>query len=150
MYYDKNSGKTVIQTGTYTKPPAKSPRGVVYSNAPAPWAPKAPNPTASSSGYFSGNTRPAATPTRAPQQGLLSTPGALEGVWGGIQNRLESPSLAGAQAAWASPQLQNKGYLEQLYESGWDNPWYARARDQGMRDIENRMSAAGVFGSGAT
>lgn len=48
--------------------------------------------------------------------------------------------------------LRGPSYSESLYESGNQglNTFYDRERDKGMRDIENRMAAAGVFGSGDT
>jgi hypothetical protein len=50
------------------------------------------------------------------------------------------------------PGLRQKGYQEQLYEAGNQglNQFYGRALERGQKDLENRMSAAGVFGSGAT
>lgn len=127
--------------GTGTSAYAPKPPPTQYT----PWGP-------ASGGASYTNTAPktfgpAAATKKAP--GVLTKPGPLEEVWGGIRGRLEAPSMTSGYAAGAMPQLQAQSNLEKLYESGYDNPWFARARDKGMREIENRMSAAGVFGSGA-
>lgn len=113
-----------------------------------PWGPT--SQTSSAGSYTNVAPGGVAGNTNAPKKkGVLEDPGALEGVWGDIKGRLNAPSQMSGYSAWATPQLQQQSNLERLYASGWDNPWYQRARDKGQRELENRMSAAGVFGSGA-
>jgi hypothetical protein len=83
--------------------------------------------------YFRGPNRTAAYADRA----------------GGI---FDKPGMAETYASGVLPGLQNKGYTEQLYESGNQglNTHYDREWEKRRRRLEDTMSAAGVFGSGAT
>ena len=76
-------------------------------------------------------------------QGILGDP-ALTGMFG--QN------LVGDELDYFRDPLRAQSYSEQLYESGNEglNQWYDLQRQRQQTDLENQMSAMGVFGSGET
>ncbi len=83
--------------------------------------------------------RPVAKAPVAP--GVLATPGEGEQWWASNKERLAQPSI-----------LANKGYTEELFESGNQglNKFYDRAREKGQKQLEDSMWASGLYGSGAT
>lgn len=64
----------------------------------------------------------------------------------------QNPTMVEDWAGKATGQLGEKGYSEQLYESGNQglNTHYDREWQKRQKRLEDTMSAAGVFGSGAT
>ena len=60
--------------------------------------------------------------------------------------------LVGDELDFFRDPLRNQSYSEQLYESGNQglNTYYDRERARQQEDLENQMSAMGVFGSGET
>ena len=93
-----------------------------------------------------GNWVTPAAPAQAPPApggaGVLSTPGAGEvqfnNTSGDMNRRMN--------------ELDNKGYAEQLYESGNQglNIHYDREHEKRQKRLADQMSAMGLFGSGAT
>lgn len=76
-------------------------------------------------------------------QGILGS-NDLTGMFG---NR-----LVGDELEYFRDPLRAQSYSEQLYESGNEglNKWYDLQRARQQEDLENQMSAMGVFGSGET
>jgi len=79
-------------------------------------------------------------------------PAATSEAYNASKSYFQNPTLAETTAGRNVGELASKGYSEQLYEAGGDhlNPYYERARQKGMQELQDRMAAAGVFGSGAT
>jgi hypothetical protein len=76
-------------------------------------------------------------------QGILQNP-ELTGLF---DNR-----LVGDELDYFRQPLRDLSYSEKLYESGNEglNQWYDLQRQRQQEDLENQMSAMGVFGSGET
>jgi hypothetical protein len=99
---------------------------------------------------------------KAPQPGLLSTPGAYEQWYEQNKDALNAATQgeqflnkAGGyfdQGLGGGGYFLQPSYAEQLYESGNQglNTFYDRERDKRQKRLEDQMSAMGVFGSGAT
>lgn len=65
-------------------------------------------------------------------------------------NSLYDNRLVGDELDYFRPELRNQSYSEQLYESGNEglNQWYDLQRKRQTEDLENQLSAYGLFGSG--
>lgn len=99
-------------------------------------APKKPKPSYAGVGYA-----PNPTPAAPKAPGVLTTPGEGEQWWsqnkGMLNNRMG--------------ELDNKGYVEQLYESGNQglNTFYDREHEKRQKRLADQMSAMGIFDSGS-
>lgn len=83
--------------------------------------------------------------------GMLQGPNRTAGFADRNGGIFEQPGMAETNAAGALPGLRNKGYTEQLYESGNQglNTFYDRELQKRSERLNRTMAASGMFGSGA-
>jgi hypothetical protein len=87
-------------------------------------------------------------------RGMLGNAGKTSGYFDNDikgPNGLLSRNTTGKEFDYFQPQLREKSYSENLYESGNKglNTFYDREHDKRSKRLSDQMSAMGVFGSGA-